>query len=177
MTAPVRLFGIDRNELQRPQKSPLHVVSAQLTLLTTYANFVGWPAGTGTDIWLDVGNSPYVDLTIKWTHGATPTYIQVIAIGANWVNGEAGTADPTVGRVIPIIPAVAASGVTPVFEHVQKFTKTDYTDGSGFSTSTIKYVGGVVQLHGSRLVKFMALTDSVTNTPVATAYVGAATMA
>lgn len=176
MTAPVRLIGIDGNELQRPQKSPYHVVSAQLTVLTTAANFVGWPAGTGTNIWLDVGNSPYVDITVKWTHGATPTYVYLIATIANWLSGEAPTADPTVGRVVPIIPSLAASGLTPVFEHVQKYTKTDYTDGYGFSTATIKYIGGVVAMQGCRLIKFQALTDSVTNTPVATAYVGAATV-
>jgi hypothetical protein len=184
MTAPVRLPTIDGNELQRPQKSSHFLVSAELTLLTTYADVVTWTNGdstqsgpvtsvAGSGAWIDVGNAPSVDVTAKWTHGATPTTLTLIAVGANWLTRD-HSADPTIGRVLPYIPA-DTDGSTQVFEHELIFTKTNYTASSGFSSATVKYVGGLIKMCGMRALKLMAKSDSVTNTPVATFYVCAGT--
>ena len=178
MTAPSRLKGLDNEGFGRAKKSPMPAVSAALTCLTTYADFITYTGGVEVangGAWLDIGNSPGVDVTIAWTHGATPETLTLLAVFANPVGGDL-TADPTVGAPPPYIPAAAATGVTPAYVNELSFTKTDWsTTTSPLSSATVKMLRGYLKSNGCRLVKIMCKVNSVTNTPTAIAYVSAGT--
>lgn len=174
MTAPIKVSTIvERGELQRPQKGCQAAYSAALTLLTTYDKFINWttPEGSvGSGAWLDLGNAPYAHIMVAWTHGATPTLLTLLPVFGDPM--ATGNVDPTVGAPLPYIPIVTATGVTPAYPQQITFDKANWTTSTTpLSSATVKNVSCIVKTWGQRLMSLYALSDSVTNTPTAVAYV------
>lgn len=174
MTAPLSIWPSGDRPLSRAEKSNGPTTSASLAIsdtayhqIITYTRYDG-TAGTGG--WLDIGGAPGIDVTFAWTKGSG-TLLTVLAIFANAYDR---TADPTIGGPPAYIPAVAASGVTPVYANELTFSTTDHTSTTNpLSTTNIRMLRAYLHSNGSRLVELYVKSDNGSGSVIA--YVNAGT--